>query len=88
MIDPGVSFAERKARLLFDSLWIAVLGLALTWGVSSYQASISYLLGAGLGFGYVTLLSRFVESLGRGGPGERPQEEGREARGYVLKKEA
>lgn len=63
-------FAERKARLLFDSLWISSLGLALVWGLGSYQASVSYLLGASLGFGYVTLLGRYVESLGKGGPGE------------------
>jgi hypothetical protein len=69
-VDRGKSFAERKVQLLVDSLWIAVCGLAMVWAFWSYEASISYALGAGLGLGYVTLLSRYVEAIGTGGPGE------------------
>lgn len=65
----GKSFAARKFQLLFDSLWISALGLALMWAGFSFEASVSYALGALLGFGYITLLGKTVEAVGAG-PGE------------------
>ena len=69
-VDRGKPYAERKLQLLIDNLWISTLGLALVWAFGSYEASLSYGLGAMLGFGYITLLGRFVEAMGTSGPGE------------------
>jgi len=63
-ISRGKSYAARKFQLLFDSLWLSALGLALCWTAFSFEASVSYGLGALLGFGYITLLGRTVEAIG------------------------
>jgi|EP00624_Nannochloropsis_granulata_P004493 hypothetical protein len=63
-ISRGKSYAARKFQLLFDSLWLSALGLALCWAAFSFEASVSYGLGALLGFGYITLLGRTVEAIG------------------------
>lgn len=69
----GRPYAERKFQLQFDSLWLSMLGLAATWALTSFEASVSYGLGAVLGLGYVTLLARSVEAIGgTGGPGAWP----------------
>ena len=66
-ISRGKSYAARKFQLLFDSLWLSALGLAVCWAAFSFEASVSYALGASLGFGYITLLGRTVEAFGTAG---------------------
>lgn len=68
-ISRGKSYAVRKFQLLFDSIWLSAIGLALCWAAFSLQTSVSYGLGAVLGFGYITLLGRTVEAMGTAGPG-------------------
>jgi hypothetical protein len=79
-VSRGKPYAERKLQLQFDSLWLSTLGLAVTWALTSFEASVSYGLGALLGLGYVTLLARSVEAIGgTGGPGAFYRERERES---------
>ena len=73
VVSRGRPYAERKFQLQFDSVWLSTLGLAATWALTSFEASVSYGLGALLGLGYVTLLARSVEAIGTGGPGTWPR---------------
>jgi len=64
-IAKGKSYAELKNQLLIDNFWITGMGLAAVWAFGSYQAAISYALGAVCGFGYLILLGAYVASIGK-----------------------
>ena len=46
------------------------MGLAGVLAFGSFQASVSYAFGAVLGFGYLILLGKYVESIGKSEAGE------------------
>jgi hypothetical protein len=57
-------FKDLKATFLIDTIFFSLIGLSLVWTFFSFQDSVSYALGLGLGFAYALLLGRYVETLG------------------------
>ncbi|CAM9667864.1 unnamed protein product, partial [Discosporangium mesarthrocarpum] len=62
-------YQKRKWRLVGDHVFLGILGTSGAWAVS-FKAACSYGVGSALGALYLVLLSRFVESVGKGGGGE------------------
>jgi hypothetical protein len=58
-----------RITFILDSVFISIMGLCLVWQFGTLKDAYSYGIGAGLGLGYATLLSRYVESIGSDGGG-------------------
>jgi hypothetical protein len=55
-----------RVSFIFDSLFISMLGLCITWYFGTLIDSVSYGVGSLLGLAYANLLSKYVETVGTG----------------------
>ena len=63
-IDIMKGYDNMRISFVADSIFVAMIGLCLTWGFGTYKDAVSFAVGSLLGGAYAILLGSFVEKIG------------------------